>query len=63
MSRTKTNYYEAKELKSDNGFRAYIYDENGATVYLSERIYDAACEAEDAAVDWAEQQNIDVELG
>ena len=56
-----TNYYEA--VKSDGGYRARIYDEVNATVYLSTEVFDTEGEAADAAVDYAEQNNFDVELG
>ncbi len=56
------NYYEVPET-SDGRFRARVYDENGATVYLSGDTFETESEAEVEAVHWADQNGIDVELG
>jgi hypothetical protein len=60
------NYYTAKEVNT--GFRGFVYtyDEKGEkeiSVWKSERIYNTAEEAVDAAVEWAEENDVEVELG
>jgi hypothetical protein len=60
------NYYTAKECPT--GFRGFIYtyDEKGQkeiTVWKSEQVYNTTGEAVDAAVEWAEENDVEVELG
>jgi hypothetical protein len=59
-------YYEA--IQTANGFkgRLYKYKEDGNStlvVWLSNEEYSTENEALDAAVDWAEDHNLEVEPG
>lgn len=51
------HFYEATD-----DYRAKITDENDATIYLSQQAYDTEAEAIDAAIEWAEDNDLDVEL-
>lgn len=59
-------YYDAVKTLSGYKGRVYTYDFSGNTiveVWLSEEIYNTTSEAEDAACEYAEDNNIEVELG
>lgn len=63
---TEQHYYSYKEVEYGYRGRVYKYDSEGnkeITVWLSTESYITTDEAIDAAGNWAEEQNIDVELG
>lgn len=55
------NYYEALG-DDDSGFRAHIESSDGKILWHSPKVYDTEAEALDAAVEWAEDHNVDVVL-
>ncbi len=65
VDHSKRKFYEAHE---DNGyfqFRVYHYDTTGnhqVFVHQSDLIYDTSEAAEDAAVEWCDENGIDAEM-
>lgn len=59
-------YYDAVKILSGYKGRVYTYDSSGNSiveVWLSKETYNTASEAEDAVCEYAEDNNIEVELG
>ena len=61
-----TSYYDVVEVPGGYRGRVYSYDESGdreVVHWTSDQVFSSPAEAMDAAVEWADENELEVELG